>query len=194
MTQSGTKSSNPSSGSSIVSRYASQLKPAALSARLPHFKAHVIFWPLMAGGLALDLWSKKFVFDWLQQQGRDSFPVINGFLRLVMALNDGAAFGLFRGNSHWLAAVSVIALIMVFGLFLFGGFKQKLMHVALALFTAGVLGNLYDRIFNEGLVRDFIDVVYWPGRHWPAFNVADSMLCIAVVLLITSMLLTEKSP
>jgi signal peptidase II len=148
----------------------------------------------MAGGLALDLWSKKFVFDWLRQQGRDSFSVIDGFLRLVLALNDGAAFGLFRGNSHWLAAVSVIALIMVFGLFLFGGFRQKLMHVALALFTAGVLGNLYDRIFNDGLVRDFIDVVYWPGRHWPAFNVADSMLCIAVALLISSMLLTEKSP
>ncbi|UCF42320.1 MAG: signal peptidase II [Planctomycetota bacterium] len=161
---------------------------------MPNFKAQLIFWPLMAGGLALDLWSKKFVFDWLQQQGRDSFPVINGFLRLVMALNNGAAFGLFRGNSHWLAAVSVVALIMVFALFLFGGFKQKLMHVAFAFFTAGVLGNLYDRIFNEGLVRDFIDVVYWPGRHWPAFNVADSMLCIAVALLIISMLITQKSP
>lgn len=194
MTQSGTKPGNPTSGSGTVSRCALKLKPAALTAKLPNLRAHLIFWPLMVGGVALDLWSKTFVFGWLQQQGRDSFPIINGFVRLVMALNDGAAFGLFRGNTHWLAAVSVIALLMVFGLFLFGGFKQKLMHVALALFTAGVLGNLYDRIFNEGLVRDFIDVVYWPGRHWPAFNVADSMLCIAVALLITSMLLTEKSP
>ncbi len=193
MTRPQTKPNSTHSGPNTVPRYASQLKPAALVARLPNFKAHIIFWPLTAGGVALDLWSKKFVFNWLHQQGRDSFPVIDGFLRLVMALNDGAAFGLFRGNSQWLAAVSIIALIMVFGLFLFGGFKQKLMHVALALFTAGVLGNLYDRIFNDGLVRDFIDVVYWPGRHWPAFNVADSMLCIAVALLIGSMLLTEKS-
>jgi signal peptidase II len=83
---------------------------------------------------------------------------------------------------------------MVFAIFLFGGCKQRLMTVALGLFTAGVLGNLYDRIFNDGLVRDFIDVVYWPGRHWPAFNVADSMLCIAVAILIISMLITQKSP
>lgn len=193
MSQSDTKPNSAHQCSANVSSCASKLKTAELIARLPNLKAHLIFWPLVVGGVALDLWSKAFVFDWLQQQGRDSFPVINGFLRLVMAVNDGAAFGLFRGNTHWLAAVSVVALIMVFGLFLFGGFKQKLMHVALALFTAGVLGNLYDRIFNGGLVRDFIDVVYWPGRHWPAFNVADSMLCIAVALLITSMLLTEKS-
>lgn len=193
MTQPDTKPNSTHQDSGNVPRFASKLKAAELTAKLPNLKAHLIFWPLVVGGVTLDLWSKTFVFDWLQQQGRDSFPIINGFLRLVMAVNDGAAFGLFRGNTHWLAAVSVVALIMVFGLFLFGGFKQKLMHVALALFTAGVLGNLYDRIFNGGLVRDFIDVVYWPGRHWPAFNVADSMLCIAVALLITSMLLTEKS-
>ncbi|MHC4159557.1 MAG: signal peptidase II [Planctomycetota bacterium] len=194
MTQSSTKENSPDSGSTIVSRYASQLKPEVLRAKLPSFKAQLIFWPLVAGGLALDLWSKAAVFDWLQRQGRDSFPVINGFLRLVMALNNGAAFGLFRGRPHWLAAVSIVALIMVFALFLFGGCKQRLMTVALGLFSAGVLGNLYDRIFNDGLVRDFIDIVYWPGRHWPAFNVADSMLCIAVALLIISMLITQKSP
>jgi lipoprotein signal peptidase len=42
-------------------------------------------------------------------------------------------------------------------------------------------------------VRDFVDVVYWPGRHWPAFNVADSMLCAAVVLLLLSNLFTHWS-
>ncbi len=194
MTQSRTKENSSDSGSTIVSRYASQLKPHVLRTKLPGLTAQLIFWPLVAGGLALDLWTKAAVFDWLHRQGRTSFPVIDGFLRLVMALNDGAAFGLFRGKPHWLAAVSVVALIMVLAVFLFGSVKHKLMHVALGLFTAGVLGNLYDRIFNDGLVRDFIDVVYWPGRHWPAFNVADSMLCIAVALLIISMLITQKSP
>jgi lipoprotein signal peptidase len=42
------------------------------------------------------------------------------------------------------------------------------------------------------MVRDFIDVVYWPGRHWPAFNAADSMLCIAVAMMITAAYVTEK--
>ena len=67
------------------------------------------------------------------------------------------------------------------------------MHAALGLFAAGICGNLYDRIFNNGLVRDFIDVVYWSGRHWPAFNFADSMLCIGVGVVIISGLFTEKS-
>ena len=159
---------------------------------MPGLKAHLAFWPLMAVGIALDLWSKRAVFDWLQQQG-NSISIIDGFLRLVMALNDGAAFGLFSGKPYLLVAVSIVALIAIFAIFLFSGTERRFVHIALALFAAGVCGNLYDRIFNNGLVRDFIDVVYWPGRHWPAFNIADSMLCIAVGLLVISTFLTGKS-
>ncbi|MCX5638272.1 MAG: signal peptidase II, partial [Planctomycetota bacterium] len=42
--------------------------------------------------------------------------------------------------------------------------------------------------------RDFIDVVYWPGRHWPAFNAADAMLCIGVGLLVISTFFTGRPP
>jgi signal peptidase II len=146
---------------------------------LPDSSAHLIFWPLVVVGIALDLWSKRAVFDWLEHHG--SVSIIDGFLRLVMAVNNGAAFGLFSGHPYWLTVVSVVALIVIFVLFLFSGIKQRLVHVALGLFAAGVCGNLYDRIFNDGLVRDFIDV-YYRQYHWPAFNVADSMLCIAVGL------------
>ena len=158
---------------------------------LPDLSAHLIFWPLVVIGIALDLWSKKAVFDWLEHRG--SISIIDGFLRLVRALNDGAAFGLFSGHPYWLIVVSCVALVVIFAVFLFGGAKQRLVHVALGLFAAGVCGNLYDRIFNDGLVRDFIDVTIWPGKHWPAFNVADSMLCIGVGLMIVSSLFTGKS-
>ncbi len=176
-------SARPSSGRVFLKR-----RPLAL----PGLMAHLVFWPLMAIGITLDLWSKRAVFDWLQQQG-NSISIIDGFLRLVMALNDGAAFGLFSGKPYLLVAVSVVALIGIFVIFLFSGTERRFVHIALALFAAGVCGNLYDRIFNNGLVRDFIDVVYWPGRHWPAFNIADSMLCIAVGLLVISTFLTGKS-
>jgi len=152
--------------------------------RLPSLKAHLVFWPLTVVGLALDLWTKRAVFDWLERQG--SIPVINGFLQLVQAENDGAAFGIAAGQHHLLAAVSIAALIVILAIFLFSGRQGKLVHIALGLFAAGVCGNLWDRVFNNGRVRDFIDVMYWPGRHWPAFNVADSMLCIGVGLLIIS--------
>ncbi len=166
-------------GSVIVPRCASRT-------RLPGLKAQLVFWPVMAIGLTLDLWSKNFVFGRLLQQQHNSISIIDGFLQLVLAENEGAAFGIATGHSQLLVAVSVIALAVIFAVFLFGGTEQRLVHVALGLFAAGVCGNLYDRIFNEGFVRDFIDVVYWPGRHWPAFNIADSMLCIAVGLLIIS--------
>lgn len=150
---------------------------------LPDLRAHLIFWPLAVLGTMLDLWSKRAVFNQLEQQG--SVSIVDGFLRFVMASNNGAAFGMFSGHSYGLIVISGLALAVIFAVFLFGGNKQRLVHVALGLFAAGVCGNLYDRIFNDGLVRDFIDV-YCRQQHWPAFNVADSLLCIAVGLGIIS--------
>ncbi|MBW8042344.1 MAG: signal peptidase II [Planctomycetes bacterium] len=161
---------------------------------LPPLKAHLIFWLLTTHGLALDLWSKKAVFDLLEHQPNNSYSIIDGVLTLVRALNDGAAFGIFSGRPYMLVAVSVVALIAIFGIFLYSGSERRLVHVALGFFAAGVCGNLYDRLFNNGMVRDFIDVVYWPGKHWPAFNVADSLLCLGVGLMVISCLLTDKSP
>ena len=160
------------------------------SLALPDSKAHLIFWSLMLGGLLLDLWSKKAVFNWLQNC--EAATIINGSLRLVRALNDGAAFGVLAGKPYFLTVVSIVALVVVFVVFLFSGTGHRLVQIALGLFTAGICGNLYDRIFNDGLVRDFIDV-YYRDYHWPAFNVADSLLCIGVGLLIISTFLTEKS-
>ncbi|MHC4124347.1 MAG: signal peptidase II [Planctomycetota bacterium] len=145
-------------------------------------KAHLIYWPLLVGGLVLDLWSKAAIFKWLKPY--ETFPLIDGFLNFVVAENAGAAFGIASGMKYLLMTVSIVALIIIFLIFFFGSAKTKVVYVALGLFGAGICGNLYDRIFNDGLVRDFIDVVYWPEKHWPAFNVADSMLCIAVGLMI----------
>ena len=160
---------------------------------LPGLKAQLVFWPLMVIGLALDLASKSAVFSWLEQKPGNSVSIIDGFLQLVRTVNPGAAFGIGTGYSNLLIAVSVIALVVILVVFLLSGSQPKLVHVALGLFAAGVCGNLCDRIFNDGLVRDFIDVVYWPGRHWPAFNIADSLLCIGVALLIMANFFTGKS-
>ena len=161
---------------------------------VPPLNAQLIFWPLMLIGLTLDLWSKKAVFVWLKEQQSHSISIINGFLQFVEEQNPGAAFGIAAGQRYMLITISVIALIAIFGIFFYSGKERKIVHIALGLFAAGVCGNLYDRLFNNGMVRDFIDVVYWPGRHWPAFNVADTLLCIGVGLMIISTLLTGKSP
>lgn len=155
----------------------------------PGLTAQLVFWPLMLAGLALDLWSKTAVFNWLEQKQSDSVPIIDGFLQLVLAQNNGAAFGLFAGKPYVLAAVSIVALIAIIAIFLLSETRHTLLHIALALFAAGVCGNLYDRIFNDGFVRDFIDV-YYRQYHWPAFNIADAMLCIGIGLLILSTFFT----
>ena len=138
----------------------------------------------------LDLWSKDAVFKYLQNRHTDSVSIINGFLQIVTASNDGAAFGIASGRYRLLTAISFVALIIVLLIFLFGRGKSRFFYLALGFFAAGISGNLYDRIFNNGMVRDFIDV-YYRQYHWPAFNVADSLLCIAVgIILLLSF--TEK--
>ena len=160
---------------------------------LPDVKAHVIFWTLLFLGLALDLWTKRAVFAWLEYESEQSVRILGGFLSFRLALNDGAAFGIATGRYSFLVGVSVLALIVILGVFFFGRAQQRSVQVALGLFAAGVSGNLWDRLFNNGQVRDFIDVVYWPGRHWHTFNMADAMLCVAVGLLILATLVTDSS-
>ncbi len=190
------ESARPSSGRAFLSttEKSSHYTPFWRGIAPPPLKAQLIFWSLMVLGLALDLWTKKAVFDFLEHQPHNSYSIIDGFLQFVRALNNGAAFGLFSGRPCLLGATSIIALVAIIAVFLFSGSERSLVHIALGLFAAGVCGNFYDRVFNDGMVRDFIDVVVWPGKHWPAFNVADSLLCIGVGLMIITCVLTEKSP
>ncbi|MHC5061094.1 MAG: signal peptidase II [Planctomycetota bacterium] len=160
--------------------------PLFSMSHLPAAKAQIVFWLLVVVGVGLDLWTKQAVFNWLSAVPGNEFSIIKGVLTFVMRENSGAAFSIAAGQTVALVTVSIVAFFVVVAIFLFGGIVQKTTQVALGLFTAGIIGNLYDRIFNDGFVRDFIDIVYWPGKHWPAFNVADSMLCIAVGLLLIS--------
>jgi signal peptidase II len=190
------ESARPSSGRAFLSptEKSPRCTPFWRGIEVPPLKAQLIFWPLTVFGLAFDLWTKKAVFDFLEHQPNNRYSIIDGIVQFVRALNDGAAFGLFSGNPYLLGAASIIALVVIVSIFLFSGTGRRLVHIALGLFAAGVCGNFYDRIFNDGMVRDFIDVVYWPGKHWPAFNVADGLLCIGVGLMIFSAIFTDKSP
>ncbi len=158
---------------------------------LPDRTAHLIFWPLAVVGVLLDLWTKHAAFASIGL--KESVDIIPGFFAIAPALNDGAAFGIAAGQQPLLVIIAALALVVILGVFLFGSGRQRLVQVALGLFAAGVCGNLWDRLFNEGRVRDFIDVVYWPGKHWHTFNVADALLCVAVGLLMIATLFTGWS-
>ena len=151
----------------------------------PSAGAHVVFWSIVVVGAAADLWSKWAVFKWLRTVEHNQYTVIDGFFNMVMRVNRGAAFSIAYGHRWPLVTVSIIAFVVVICIFIFGNIRQRIMQVSLGLFTAGIIGNLYDRLFNNGEVRDFLDF-HVGGYHWPAFNIADSMLCVAVGLMVIS--------
>ena len=114
----------------------------------------------------------------------ESHPVTS-FFNLVLVYNPGAAFSFLGAASGWqrylFTAVGIAAAIfIVFLLKRHAG--QRMFCTALALILGGALGNVTDRI-AYGHVIDFIDI--YIGRwHWPAFNIADSAICIGAVLFI----------
>lgn len=133
-------------------------------------------------GAAADLWTKAAVYRWLGQT-QSVYVVIDGFLHLIWTENSGAAFSLLSGQRWLLAGIAVAALIVLNGLFALGRIQGAWLAAACGCLNAGIIGNLYDRLFNEGRVRDFIDV-FVGSYHWPTFNVADSLLCVGMGMLI----------
>jgi signal peptidase II len=115
----------------------------------------------------------------------DALSVIPDFFTLVNVINTGAAFGTFKGNNTFFVGISILALVVVTVLLVRSHRGDLWRDISLALLLAGILGNLTDRLLY-GHVIDFLlfnlHVRY--ADPWPAFNVADSCISIAVVLFI----------
>jgi len=155
--------------------------------------AHLIFWPVFLAGLSADLWTKSYVFRWLSSLSYPRYTVFPGFFQFVLVENRGAAWGIAADRTIPLILISLFAVVIVFAVFLLTSRPRAVVIFSLALFAAGICGNLYDRIFNNGRVRDFLDF-YYGDVHFPAFNIADSMLTVAVFLLIIVTVCSSKSP
>ena len=120
--------------------------------------------------------------------------VVPDFFSLVNVPNTGAAFGSFRGNNTFFIVVSVVALVVVTVLLVRRRQPDAWRDLSLALLLAGILGNLTDRLLY-GHVIDFLlfNLHIRYADPWPAFNVADSCISIAVVLFIIHSFWRQKS-
>ncbi len=114
----------------------------------------------------------------------ESHPVTS-FFNLVVAHNRGAAFSFLANESGWqryfFTAVGLIAAVVIIWQLLRHSSKT-MFCTALALILGGAIGNVIDRV-RFGYVIDFLDF-YYKNIHWPAFNIADSAICIGAVLFI----------
>lgn len=138
--------------------------------------------------LVLDQLTKQAVrADFIYGESR---PVIEGFFNLVYVRNDGAAWNLLAGHGIVLIFISIAVLGVLF-VYRRHFLEEQLSHkVLLGLLVGGIAGNLVDRI-RFGWVTDFLDF-HVDVYHWPAFNVADSAICIAFGLYFLTNLLQKK--
>ncbi len=115
----------------------------------------------------------------------ESHQVISNFFHITYVRNPGAAFGLLSDSAiriPFFLSISVIAVIAILWYVRKVAAEKQWQLVALGLILSGALGNFIDRA-RLGEVIDFLDV-HWYNYHWPAFNVADSAICVGVAIML----------
>jgi signal peptidase II len=148
---------------------------------------YVVFLAIATSGCLADLLSKHWVFQWLGlPRSHSPWWVWEPYVGIETTVNTGALFGMGAGNGRYFALLSILAAVGVVGwLFLGGAARDRWLTVALGAVTAGILGNLYDRLglwvepgipteWHSG-VRDWI-LLRYGSFTWPNFNIADSLL------------------
>jgi signal peptidase II len=152
---------------------------------------YIILIIISAAVLLLDQATKLFID---RSMGlHSSITIVENFFNITYIRNKGAAFGFLADSSFRLPffiLVSIIAVVVIIGVFRKLRPAQTFTAVSLSLIFSGALGNLIDRI-RLGEVIDFLDA-HWYAHHWPAFNVADSAICVGVFLLAIDMFLEER--
>ena len=154
------------------------------------------YWVLLVfciGILLLDQWTKSMVVQKLPLYQR--VEVIQWFFSLTHVRNTGGAFGIFGGEKGGVGSILfvVVSLIAIGAIvFLYVKIKEyeKTLALSFSLILSGAVGNLIDRL-RYGEVVDFLDFHLFT-YHWPAFNVADSAICIGIGLMALELLKGDR--
>ncbi len=132
--------------------------------------------------VVLDQFTKTLILGYFSYG--DARPV-TAFFNVVRVHNSGAAFSFLAGAGGWQRWLFVALALGVSGFIVWmlrSQGHQRLFAWALTLILGGAIGNVVDRLLH-GYVVDFLDF-HWAGRHFPAFNLADSAITLGAALLI----------
>ena len=169
--------------------------------RAPSARRSKLFWGAALVVLAFDLWTKHAVFEHLgvdpgtmSTRGSEAHEpflpeIFGGKVELIALLNPGMMWGAFHDHPTVLKIVRPVAVLVIFLLLSSLPAGQRAARIALGGILGGAIGNIYDSFRYAG-VRDFLSVdldvpVFDP---FPAFNVADSAICVGVAVLALGMM------
>lgn len=119
--------------------------------------------------------------------------MVTDYFNVVTAWNTGVSFSMFDSYGVWgIIGLSLLALVIVgYLLWWMKHESSPLLLVALGFIVGGAVGNVVDRICL-GAVFDFLDFHYG-AHHWPAFNAADSFICIGAAIIIFDSIFSKKA-
>jgi signal peptidase II len=124
-------------------------------------------------------------------EGSGAITVVKGFFYLVHVGNTGAAWSILTGKSLLLAALAASTLVAIYFWRRALGLQDRVAQVSFGLLCGGIAGNLVDRIRHQHVV-DFIDL-HFGSYVYPTFNVADSGICVGVLLYLWHSLRTPEA-
>jgi signal peptidase II len=143
--------------------------------------------------IVLDQLTKAVVLALFVREGLDDGTRVAPFFNLVLTYNRGVSFGLFNagGGGRGALVFSLVAGAIVAGLLWWlARAEGPLLAVAIGLIIGGAVGNVADRI-HLGAVVDFLDF-HLGSWHWPAFNLADSAICLGVAAMLLDGLILQR--
>lgn len=120
-----------------------------------------------------------------------SINVVNNFFRITYLQNTGAAWSILSGNRILLIIVTIIALGIIYYVFLKNKKIKNYESILLGLLLGGIIGNLIDRV-RFGYVIDYLDFNIF-SYHYPVFNFADICIVISIIILVIISLKEDKN-
>lgn len=158
----------------------------------------ILFFAILLVG---DLVSKHYVVPFLMDNG-GYYPLIEDVLSLKLSFNDGAGFSILSGRTGLLIGFTAVAMVLIFLFLIFLHFKkahkapkERFLVCSIVMILAGGIGNLYDRIANAGLVRDFIEYTFVEtlfGKSFAICNLADVWLTLGMLFIVVYIIFMYK--
>jgi len=173
-------------------------RPAAKAPWPTRLKAYRTLWFIALAAFVLDQATKltiiaRIPFNPLHAHGTgQDVPVIRGFFYIIHVGNTGAAWSMFAGRSVLLACLAAGTLIAIYFWRHSLGLRDRLSQISFGLLCGGIMGNLVDRLLHQHVI-DFIDL-HFGSYIYPTFNVADSGICVGVILYLWQSLRAPDAP